>query len=39
VVLLIAPPEASKECVWDEEAKAMKLRLSYKNGAVEITVK
>ena len=37
--LLIAPPEASKECVWDEEAKAMKLRLSYKNGAVEITVK
>ena len=37
--LLIAPPEASKECVWDEEAKALKMRLSFKNGAVEMTVK
>jgi len=35
----VTPASAAKEEVWDEVAKSLKLRLSHKDGAVEMTVK
>jgi len=35
----VTPASAAKEEVWDDAAKTLKLRLSHKDGAVEMTVK
>jgi hypothetical protein len=35
----VEPASAAKEAVWDDAAKTLKLRLSHKDGAVEMTVK
>ena len=35
----IEPASAAKEARWDEAAKCLKLRLSHRDGAVEVTVK